>query len=195
MIIVGAGSAGKEIMGVYTLGKPPKEIVFYDDNPDCPDLIDNKYKIIKTLEELQNEINSNPEFCIGIGNPRKRKKLYDKLISMGGKPKNICWEPMLSLSSVEDNGSVFQPGVVMSFGVTIGKSCFIHANSSIGHKVKIGDFVNISPLCSVIGPSEIGNESYIGAGSTILPDITIGNNVFVSPGSVVNRNLKDFETF
>lgn len=195
MIIVGAGSAGKEIMGVYTLGKPPKEIVFYDDNPNCTNLIDNKYTVIKTLNELQIAINKSPEFCIGIGNPRKRKKLYAKLVSLGGKPKNISWEPLLSLSSIEDNGSVFQPGVVISFDVTIGKSCFIHANSSIGHKVNIGDFVNISPLCSVIGPSIIGSETYIGAGSTILPDIKIGKNVFISPGSIVNRDLADFETF
>jgi len=71
----------------------------------------------------------------------------------------------------------------------------IHSNSVIGHSVQIGDFVSISPLVSIVGPSVIGSYSFIGAGSVVLPGTRIGTNVIIPAGSVVKHDLKDFETF
>ncbi len=42
-----------------------------------------------------------------------------------------------------------------------------------------------------VGKIEVGNNIYIGAGSTILYDVKIGNNVIIGAGSLVNRNIPD----
>ena len=195
MIIVGTGSAGKEAYGVYSKNNDVSNIVFFDENYAKDSLLYNKHKVITTTEELNLEIKKNAEFCIAIGNPRIRKKVFDKFIELTGIPKNISYNKIQSISDIIENASIFQPGVVISYDVKIGNSCIIHANSTIGHKVNIGNFVNISPLCSIIGPCTIGSETYIGAGSIILPNINIGKNVFIKPGSIVNKDLRDFETF
>lgn len=195
MIIIGAGSAGKEALGILISQNETDNLMFFDENPDSTDLVFDKFPVIKCIEELKKELEKDNSFCAAIGNPRKRKKLFDLLLLLGGKPKNIVYSKTPTISEFAENGTIIQPHVSFSFDVKFGNSCLFHCNSTIGHKVRIGDFVNISPLCSLIGPCEIGNETFIGAGSIILPDIIIGNNVFIPPGSIVNRNLSNFETF
>lgn len=195
MIIAGAGSAGIETTGICLLSGC-NDIVLYDDNINSNDLILQKYHVIKTEEELIFAIKRNPQFCVAIGNPRRRKRVFDKILAIGGLPANVINHSLVCcLSDIPKNGTVIHNGVSISYGLEIGKSCLIHANCTIGHKVKIGNFVNIGPLCSIVGPCEIGDFSYIGAGSTILPHHKIGRNVIVSAGCVVNKNLNDFETF
>ena len=40
-------------------------------------------------------------------------------------------------------------------------------------------------------PVEIGNDVWIGGNVTILPGITIGNNVVVAAGAVVTKDVPD----
>lgn len=195
MIIAGCGSAGKETIAILIKQNKADNIFFYDENKFAEDFVFNKFKVIKTESELLEKLKIDNRFCVGIGNPRKRRKLYEKFINFNAKPTNIIWDENLFVESLPHNASIIQPCVSISYEVKIGKSCLIHNNASIGHKVSIGDFVNVSPLCSIIGPCKIGNETYISAGSIILPNLNIGNNVYIQAGSIVNRNLKDFETF
>ncbi len=195
MIIAGAGSAGKETMEIY-LSTGKKNIVLYDDNQIKNAELFVGHKIICKENELIAEIKKNPLFCVAIGNPRRREKLFDKILSLGGIPANIMNTNLFyCISDISQNGSIIQPGVNISYGFEMGKSCMLHANSTIGHKVKLGNFINIGPSCAIIGPCEIGDYLYIGAGSVILPHHKIGRNVVISAGSVVDRDLADYETF
>lgn len=196
MIIVGAGSAGRETLEIALADGSFSDIVFFNDSQDCNKYIFDNYRVISTIADLKKEIAIDPSFCVSIGNPRIRKKLYETLINLGGKPQNVIYPNKVHcISALKENASIFQPGVSISYDVEIGKSCMIHTNSCIGHKVEIGDFVNISPLSVIIGPCKIGNETYIGSGSVINPHITIGHNVYIKPGSVVTKNINNYETF
>jgi sugar O-acyltransferase (sialic acid O-acetyltransferase NeuD family) len=196
MIIAGAGSAGIETLGIY-LSSGKTDIVLYDDKSNTNvEFLRQQYKIINTEEDLRAEISRNPKFCVAVGNPRMRGKLFERLVAIGGYPTNIMNTNLFySISDLPQNGTIIQPGVNISYGLGIGKSCMIHANSTIGHKVKIGNFVNIGPLCSIIGPCEIGDYTYIGARCILLPNFKIGRNVIIPAGSIVNRDISDFETF
>jgi sugar O-acyltransferase (sialic acid O-acetyltransferase NeuD family) len=193
MIIVGAGAAGCETLQIL-IEKGITDVVFYDKNPKS-NFIANKYPIISNSKALKNEIVTNPNFCVAIGHPRMREKMYNSLCSLNAVPKNVISNNTHLLYSIEEKSIIIQPGVCISAYGKIGKSTLIHANSVIGHQVQIGAFVNISPLCSIIGPCIIGNYSYIGAGSIVMPKVKIGNYVYISPGSIVNKDLKDFETY
>jgi sugar O-acyltransferase (sialic acid O-acetyltransferase NeuD family) len=195
MIIAGCGSAGKEILGMLINLNYEHEIIFYDDNKNSEKLIFDRFKVINDEDLLVSTLKNNPEFCVGIGHPRRRKKVYERFIQLGGIPTNVIWDKKLFMSTLIENATIIQPGVAFSFDVCIGNSCIIHNNTSIGHKVNIGNFVNISPLCSIIGPCTIGDESYIGAGSIIMPQVSVGKNVYINPGSIVNHDLADFATF
>lgn len=196
MIIAGAGSAGKETLAVFLLQKRLTEaVVFYDNGAKSPNTINNIYPVLKNEEALKAHIIKDPGFCVAIGQTRLRERLFNQLTALGGTPVNIIAPNAFSISPFSENGTIIQPGAVISYDVTIGKSCIIHANATIGHKVNIGDFVNISPLVSIVGPCTIGPHCFIGTGSVILPRLTIGKHVLIPAGSIVNRNLNDYETF
>lgn len=89
-------------------------------------------------------------------------------------------------------------GTKIQFGVIIDYSHYWH--------ISIGDNVTIAPNVHIlahdasmhntfgyakIGKVEIGNESFIGAGSIILPGVTIGKNSIVGAGSVVTRDVPE----
>ena len=40
---------------------------------------------------------------------------------------------------------------------------------------------------------KLGRYTFVGAGSKILPGVSIGNGALVSAGSIVNRAVNDFE--
>ena len=196
MIIAGAGSAGKETLAVYLLKKKTSQvIVYYDTGTKIPDTVYQKYTVLRTEESLKAHLTKDPYFCVAIGHSRLRERLYNRLTALGGIPVNIIAPNAFSISTFSENGTIIQPGVVMSYEVALGKSCIIHANATIGHKVNIGDFVNISPLVSIVGPCTIGPHCFIGSGSVILPHLTIGKHVLIPAGSIVKRNLADYETF
>ena len=196
MVIAGAGSAGKETLGILlSVTSDSNNIFFYDEGKEAPDMVNDRYKVLRDENSLQNYLRLCPDFSVAIGNSRLRRRVYEKIVALGGLPINIFANNTFCLSKTEANGIIIQPGVTISYSVTIGKSCILHANSTIGHKVDLGDFVNIGPLTSVIGPLSIGEHSFIGAGSVLLPNITIGKHVIIPAGSVVKRNLMDYETF
>lgn len=196
MIIAGAGSAGKETLGIYlTTGKT--DVILYDDNRSCEDLIFGKYKVLKTEDELKCAIANNPEFCVAIGHPRLREKVFNRIIKLGGVPKTIVNHNITySVTNLVNNdANVYHPCASISYDFLSGKSCLIHANVVIGHKVKMGNFVNVSPSCTIIGPCEIGDFTYFEVASTVLPNHKIGHNAIIKAGCVVNRDVADYETF
>ncbi len=105
--------------------------------------------------------------------------------------------------------------VYVDFGVKIGDNVKIQNNSSVYHGVTIEDGVFVGPhVCftndkqpRAINPDGslksaddwkvskilVKKGASIGANSTILPGITIGEFAMIGSGSVVTKDVKDFE--
>lgn len=100
--------------------------------------------------------------------------------------------------------------IAVSNGLSIGKDCAIMGEVIIdpGHcwLIYIGNNVTIAPRChilahdastkrtlgyAVIGPVIIGDDSFIGANSIILPGSEIGKNCIIGAGSVVKHSIPD----
>ena len=95
------------------------------------------------------------------------------------------------------------------YNIEIGENFYSNHNLVIldGAKVKIGDNVFIAPNCCITTaghpinidernrgleyayPIKIGNNVWIGAVVNILPGVTIGDNVTIGAGSVVNKSI------
>ncbi len=193
MIIVGSGSAGKETLGIIK-SQSEEYIIFFDTNPK-EKILWGKYQVISEIKELTKILHKQEKFCIAIGHPRMREKMFKLMLDLGGIPVNVISKNSFILSEIIENATIIQPGVCISYDVKIGKSNMIHANSVIGHKVETGNFVNISPMCSIIGPSKIDDFAYIGTGSIINPGVKIGKYAYITPGSIVKKDIKDYETY
>jgi len=195
MVIVGTGGLGNEILSILIHDKYSEEIVFFDENCNAPNLIHNKYRVIKDEQVLQDYLSHNKNFIVGIGNPRIREKLTNKLKLLGGINSSvICSLAGITSLNTYPEGSIIHPFVGISHDLNMGEGCAIHIHSSIGHAAKIGKYVNIGPGVTIVGPIEIGSYTYIGAKVLILPNIKIGNNVFIKPGSIINKDIPDYTT-
>lgn len=85
-------------------------------------------------------------------------------------------------------GARIGPGLYLmhAYGIMVGPSpiganCIIHQNVTIGDRVAGGD--NRVP--------RLGNNVWIGPGATITGDITIGDDVTISAGSVISKSVPD----
>lgn len=95
-------------------------------------------------------------------------------------------------------------------GLTVGENVNIQHGTIIDHThcwlITIGNNVTIAPRAHIlahdastynhlgytkIGLVSIGDNTFIGAGSIILPGVSIGKNVIVGAGSVVSKNVED----
>lgn len=75
--------------------------------------------------------------------------------------------------------------------ITIGDDCFIGPNVSIYTACHSTDPVERNSRQEWALPVTIGHNCWIGGSVTILPGVTIGNNVTVGAGSVVTRDIPD----
>lgn len=198
MIIYGAGSLGKIILGEIIQDKLPfGEIVFFDSGQNLPELLFNKYRIIKSCDELKQNINNGEnQIIIAVGHPRKREKVAREIEAAGAELVNVISDGAY-ISPLNHNRfeGLFAPrwsGI--SHDTTIGKCCILHHYCGIGHDVLIGSFVTISPLAQICSYASIGNCCFIGTGAIVSPNVKIGNHVFIGPGVVVNENMNDYET-
>lgn len=111
---------------------------------------------------------------------------------------------------LDDSTTVFVP-FYTNFGkfIRIGKKVFInHACSfldmggiTIEDEVLIGPKVNLITENHPIDPNDrrtlitkpvtIKRKAWIGAGATILPGVTVGENAIVAAGAVVSRDVPD----
>ena len=113
-------------------------------------------------------------------------------------------------SNIDESTTIFAP-FFTNFGryISIGKNVFInHACSfldmggiTIGDNVLIGPKVNLVSENHPIDPSQrksligkpiiIKNNAWLGAGATILPGITVGENSIVAAGAIVTKDVPD----
>ncbi|SMC61609.1 DapH/DapD/GlmU-related protein [Pedobacter nyackensis] len=113
-------------------------------------------------------------------------------------------------TAIDESTTIFAP-FYTNFGrfITIGKNVFInHACSfldmggiTIEDEVLIGPRVNLvtenHPLdpndrrTLITKPITIKRRAWIGAGATILPGVTIGENAVVAAGAVVSKDVPD----
>ena len=111
-------------------------------------------------------------------------------------------------TAIDDSTTVFPP-FYTNFGqhISLGKNVFInHACSfldiggiTIEEDVQIGPRVNLTsenhPLdpedrkTLILSPVLVKRNAWIGAGATILPGVTVGENSIVAAGAVVSRDV------
>lgn len=119
-----------------------------------------------------------------IGNwfHRNRMGFIGKLFTYINRLIFATWIP----SSVKI-GKNFIPGYG-GLGIVIHSVCEIGDNCKISQNVTIGKNFKDSRV------PQIGNDVYIGTGSVIFGDITIGNNVIIGSNTLVNKSIPDNST-
>ena len=181
MKIYGASGHGAVILDILVNNDINVE-GFIDDKPLT------EYKSLPVYS--REDVKSNDELIIGIGDSGIRKKLA---LSMEHIQFINAIHPY-SVVSANVNigvGCAVMAGAVINTSTVLGNHVIVNTRSSIDHDCIVGDFVHVSPGSTVCGGVTIGEGSQVGAGATILPNLTIGSNVVIGAGAVVTKDIPD----
>jgi sugar O-acyltransferase (sialic acid O-acetyltransferase NeuD family) len=196
LYIVGAGDLGREIESWFDLYSPDKrqyKIAGYlDDNPQALNRYPSDYKILGTIENFV--FKKNDWIILAVANPETKEKLYRKLVDRANFYTFIPKNAIIGKNVVLDKGSIILPNVIISTNVKIGKCVIINIGTQIGHDVIIDDFCSLMPNVDLGGGVHLGKKVYIGSNATIIPKISISENVKIGAGSIVINSIRKTQT-
>lgn len=130
---------------------------------------------------------------IPVTDRAKKEKAIRELFGKVGKNPNVLpgfrCDNGLNISVGNEFLANYNVTILDISPVTMGDNVWIAPNvviTTIGHP--------ISPSgrrkhLSISKPVKIGNDVWIGANATILPGVSIGNNVIIAAGAVVTKNV------
>ncbi|AFY91770.1 DapH/DapD/GlmU-related protein [Chamaesiphon minutus] len=141
-------------------------------------------------------LNESPDFALGVGSAAIRKKLFQELVSIGGKPCSIISNYAL-IGKFDNNigdGVCILSHATITCNVRIGNGTLLNKAAIVSHDASIGRYCAISPGAKVLGKSRIGDCTEIGANAAILPGVKVGSNCKIGAGAIVTKNVADNTT-
>ena len=121
-----------------------------------------------------------------------RKQIYQKLKESGCVFTNIV-HPNVYLDEYDfiQDGAIITEGNVLGGNIHIGKCTYVSLACILGHDVVLEDFVTLSQYVNLSGSVHNGEGNYIGTGTVIRDEVTIGKNCIIGMGSLVTRDIPD----
>ncbi len=137
-------------------------------------------------KELPNSI------LIAINNPLQRKEIKKKLEhkKIFNYPYLVDKNAILLNETLIGEGTIIFPGTIIDINSYIGEHCVINKLCSIGHDVKLKDFITISPQVMIGGNTSIAENVFIGGSSCLREGISISKNITIGMGSVVTKSIE-----
>jgi acetyltransferase EpsM len=144
-------------------------------------------------EGFFSDISGSVSVVLAVEDLSLKEKIYGELSAIGTVdfPSIIHPRAYVSPDLSLGKGAVIAPFCTVSHSSKIGDFVDMKASSSVGHDCTVGDFVKMMPGARPAGAVKIGSRVCVGARSSIYYGVAIGNDVTVTPGSVVLRNVPD----
>ena len=178
MYLYGASGHAKVIIDILEASGVQVEGLI-DDNPNIDQL--QGYPVRHTFT-------GESPFIISIGNNKIRKQVAERLQTAYGKA--IHPSAILSPTAKIGDGTVVMQGAIIQADANVGKHCIINTGASVDHECVIGDYVHVSPHATLCGNVHVGG-SWIGAGTTIIPNLSVGKWCVIGAGSVITEDIPD----
>lgn len=193
IIIIGAGGFALEIVDlIHSINMVKKRYNIYgllDDKKK--EFLFKEYKIIGKINDYKKF--QSYSFVIAIANPQLREDIYLKLKNINLKTPNL-FHPKTEISKkalIERNSStIINFDVQLCAGVELKECVIVDSKSYIGHETILNSFVTIYPGVKISGKNIINRKTEIGLGSNIIQGLEIGSNSFVGAGSTVIKDIR-----
>lgn len=190
--IYGAGGLGREIASLFLCISSWKNkwhfIGFFDDNPSTTS--NNLGSYLGGIEKL-NAWNSELDIVLCFGNPNTIKTVFSKITNPLISFPNIITPGVWISDSTNFElgiGNIIVGNCEFTTNIHIGNFNLFNGSVVVGHDTHIGDFNVFMPACRISGEVKIGNECVFGALSFVHQQLTIPDNVTLSPlSSLLSR--------
>lgn len=191
--IIGTGEYSKSVISFINKYKLYTVIGYFDNNLSNGTIV-NGYPVLGSDNDIISLYKSK-EFdavfiAIGYLNFTAREKLYQ--LVKGIIPLASIISPLAQI----DETAVIGEGVMISDGAIIHSNAIVEDNAAItlhsivNHGCRVGCHSFLSTRVTLAGNVTIGKRCFIGVGVIISDGITVCDDVWLSPGAIVVKNLK-----
>ncbi|KGX89277.1 acetyltransferase [Pontibacillus marinus] len=198
IVILGTGGNCLDIIDAINEINKDKEtyrcIGFLDDNQEKWGKKFLNIEVIGPLNIAQN-LGNSCFFVNGIGSQRnffrRNKIIQDTHIPLNRFETIIHPTASVSETAQIGKGVVILQNVTIASNVKIGHQVMVLPNSVISHDDFIDDYTCITGGVCISGGVKVGKSCYLGTNSSIIEDITIGDQSLIGMGSVVLSDVKE----
>jgi sugar O-acyltransferase (sialic acid O-acetyltransferase NeuD family) len=192
IMIIGAGGHGKVVADIARLNGY-KEILFLDD--DISRKTNGRYQVVGTSNDID-RYKEEYDFFVAVGGNDMRERITVKLSEMNiEQPILIHPSATVDETAKIGEGTVIMANAVINADSKIGRGCIINTSATVDHDCIIDDYVHISPGVHIAGGVQIGRKTWIGAGSTVINNVTVCEQCIVGAGSVVIKDIGECGTY
>lgn len=188
--VLPGGRAYRQIQDAVNANPYIKVVGYFDDanrkGGDCLgkidfDLILDKYKK-----------SDFDRVFVATGNSKFRTKLINKLAGLGLKFVNVIHpKSFVSSDAIIGCNVYIGPFVQVASRSIVCDGAFVSAGSNIEHHCYISENCLLGPGVYLSGGVSLGKRSILGAGVSVESNIEIGDDVYITPGKGINKNIKN----
>lgn len=192
IVIVGAGGFGREVAWLIeeiNIHNSQWNLVGFIDDNAVENTNINDYKVIGNLEWLTQQ---SYYVVLAVGDPKIKKEICKKL--KGSKNRfatlihpSVIHSPTTSIGE----GSIICAGNIITVNAKLGNHVIVNLDSTIGHDGCIKDYVTILPSVNISGNVVLNECVSVGTGTQIIQGINVGENTIIGAGSTVVKNLPE----
>lgn len=196
IVLYGASGHGLAVSamlgGDSTFPVAMRTVAFIDDTPDKIGTSLGGIPIV-SFGQWKQSLSHIPCF-VTPGNPASRKMMVARVIEAGGFFEQTYPTIDRPFPPIIGEGSYIGPYSHVGPAVEIGSHAQVMSSVSMGHDIRLGNYVTVCPGCTISGYVVLEECVFLGAGSVIVngrPDrpLVIGAAASVAAGSVVTRSV------
>lgn len=193
LLIIGAGSVGKFVAyNINQFTESFEVIGFLDDDVSKHNTVIAGYKVLGSVEKLNEYSGKGIAIVWGIAFPSVKKILFDKYEKLSFEfPNFIAKQAWISEAVTFGKGCIIYPGTAINYETSIDDFVVINMNCSIGHNCSIGNFTSLAPGVNFGGNTKVGNCVEIGIGASTVQSTLIGNYAIVGGQAMVVSNISE----
>ena len=192
-LIYSSGDYAREVLWtIEALFGEDVEAHFIDDDPRSEKLAGRD---VLPYDEALSRYGTTHRLINAIGNPAARARVTDKTDRDGLRLASIVHpSAVVGPRNVLGEGTIVQANATLTCDIEIGRSCSININSTVGHDVRMGDFVSVSPLTAISGRVDIERCVRIGTGVSIIngtraKSLRVGEGAVIAAGATVTGDV------
>lgn len=185
-MIIGAGGHGRVIADLAEKLNKYKEIAFLDDRVQDG----TGFPVLGKLSDYTSFADKY-EFIVGVGSNSVRKKIFNEICDKVQVVSLVHQCAILAKDVKMGKGTVIFAGAVINAGVELGDGVIVNTAAVVEHDCKVESFAHICPRVALAGSVEVGENTFIGIGSSVVNNVKICTNVLLGAGSVVVKNITE----
>ncbi|MDQ0194113.1 acetyltransferase [Paenibacillus wynnii] len=194
IIVFGAGGHAKAVIDVIEKAGL-YEIIGILDSYKAPGSMIYGYEVLGDEQVVFNLGSQIYGGIIAIGDNWRRSQLVDHMTSLHPEFNFIsAVHPSATLAkgTVIGQGCVIMAGAIIGSDTNIGDHCILYSQASVDHDSTLGNFVTFAPHTATGGNVHIGDYSVISIGANIIHSTVIGEHTVIGAGSTVLTDISGY---